>query len=146
VVAAHRKGQPLVHELEDRGAFWDGPVRTAARYRMVALDTQPPKPGVVRSDEGMELAAERWLLSEAALGSFLAKLPEPMLLGSVLLSDGSTAVGFACDPVAASSGRDITHFGDWLLAQAASRADDATDTATAGTAGQGIWSEVARPS
>lgn len=119
VVGAHRRGQPLVAELEQRGAFWDGPVTLAPRYRMVALDTQPPKPGVVRSDDGAELAAERWLLSEAALGSFLAELPEPMLLGSVLLNDGSTAVGFACDALAASRGRDITHFGDWLAAQAA---------------------------
>lgn len=135
VVGAHRKGQPLVAELEQHGAFWDGPVTLAPRYRMVALDTQPPKPGVVRSDDGAELAAERWLLSEAALGSFLAELPEPMLLGSVLLNDGSTAVGFACDAVAASRGRDITHFGDWLAAQAAAGT-------SAEPSGQGIWRDA----
>jgi len=135
VVGAHRTGQPLVGELERRGAFWDGPVTLAPRYRMVALDTQPPKPGVVRSNDGAELAAERWLLSQAALGSFLAELPEPMLLGSVLLNDGSTAVGFACDAVAASLGRDITHFGDWLLAQ------DAAEH-SADKAGHGIWRQT----
>jgi allophanate hydrolase len=135
VVGAHRKGQPLVTELETRGAFWEGPVTLAPRYRMVALDTEPPKPGVVRSDNGAELAAERWLMSRAALGSFLAELPEPMLLGSVLLNDGSTAVGFACDAVAASQGRDITHFGDWLVAQDA--AEHSTDKA-----GQGIWRQT----
>jgi len=135
VVGAHRKGQPLMAELEQRGAFWDGPVALAPRYRMVALDTRPPKPGVVRSDDGAELVAERWLLSEAALGSFLAELPEPMLLGSVLLNDGSTAVGFACDAVAASRGRDITHFGDWLAAQAAAGT-------SAEPSRQGIWREA----
>ena len=114
VVGAHRKGQPLAPQLEELGAFWDGPVRTAARYRMVALDTVPPKPGVYRSDDGAELVGERWLLSPAALGTFLAALPEPMLLGSVQLSDGSTAVGFACDAVAAAAGKDITAWGDWL--------------------------------
>ncbi|MCU1575272.1 MAG: Amidase [Micrococcaceae bacterium] len=117
VVGAHRRGQPLAHELERRGAYWDGTVQLAARYRMVALDTQPPKPGVVRSEDGAELVGERWLLSEGALGSFLADLPEPMLLGSVVLTDGSRAVGFACDAVAAAAGRDITHLGDWLAAQ-----------------------------
>jgi allophanate hydrolase len=81
---------------------------------MVSLDTVPPKPGVYRSEDGAELVGERWLLSPAGLGSFLASLPEPMLLGSVQLSDGSTAVGFACDAVAAASGEDITRFGDWL--------------------------------
>ncbi|KIC68884.1 allophanate hydrolase [Pseudarthrobacter phenanthrenivorans] len=114
VVGAHRRGQPLAPQLEELGAYWDGPVRTAARYRMVSLATVPPKPGVYRSDDGAELAGERWLLSPTALGTFLAALPEPMLLGSVTLSDGSTAVGFACDAVAASSGEDITAWGDWL--------------------------------
>ncbi|MCA4131824.1 allophanate hydrolase [Arthrobacter sp. M4] len=126
VVGAHRKGQPLAGELERRGAFWDGPVTLAPRYRMVALDTQPPKPGVFRSDDGAELVAERWLLSEAALGSFLSELPEPMLLGSVQLTDGSTAVGFACDAVAASKGRDITDVGDWLAFQEAAMSPRST--------------------
>ncbi|MBG6182421.1 allophanate hydrolase [Arthrobacter sp. CAN_A214] len=124
VVGAHRRGQVLARELEELGGFWDGPVRTAARYRMVALDTQPPKPGVYRSDEGTELVAERWILSEAPLGQFLAALPEPMLLGSVVLNDGTTAVGFACDAVAAAAGKDITHYGDWLAATASPRPED----------------------
>ena len=115
VVGAHRKGQPLAPQLEELGAAWDGPVRTAARYRMVSLDTVPPKPGVYRSDRGgAELVGERWLVSEAGLGRFLAGLPEPMLLGSIELADGSRAVGFACDAVAAAQGEDITRYGDWL--------------------------------
>ena len=113
VVGAHRKGQPLAAELERRGAFWDGRVVTAARYRMVALETTPPKPGVVRSEHGAGLVAERWLLSEAALG-LSSPDPEPMLLGSITLDDGSTAVGFACDAVAADGARDITEYGDWI--------------------------------
>jgi allophanate hydrolase len=118
VVGAHRKGQPLAPQLEELGAVWDGPVRTAARYRMVSLDTVPPKPGVYRSDDdGAELAGERWLVSEAGLGRFLAALPEPMLLGSIELADGSRAVGFACDAVAAAEGEDITRYGDWLAAK-----------------------------
>jgi allophanate hydrolase len=114
VVGAHRKGQPLVPQLEELGAFWAGPVRTAARYRMVALDTAPAKPGVYRSDNGAELVGERWLVSLAALGAFQAALPEPMLLGSMQLADGTSAVGFACDAVAAAQGEDITSWRDWL--------------------------------
>jgi allophanate hydrolase len=118
VVGAHRKGQPLAPQLEALGAAWDGPVRTSARYRMVSLDTVPPKPGVYRSDDdGAELAGERWLVSEAGLGRFLAELPEPMLLGSIELADGSRAVGFTCDAVAAAGGEDITRYGDWLAAK-----------------------------
>lgn len=120
VMGAHRRGQVLAPDVEKLGGHWDGPVRTAPRYRMVALDTQPPKPGVYRSDEGRELVGERWILSEAALGQFLAALPEPMLLGSMQLDDGTSAVGFACDAVAANNGQDITHHEDWLTALSAS--------------------------
>jgi allophanate hydrolase len=137
VVGAHRKGQPLAHQLEELGAAWDGPVRTAARYRMVSLDTVPPKPGVYRSDDGAELVGERWLLPPAALGSFLASLPEPMLLGSMLLADGTSAVGFACDAVAAAGGEDITAWGDWLADRSGGRKErslwqDLGDAALAG--------------
>ncbi|WP_235046845.1 hypothetical protein [Arthrobacter nitrophenolicus] len=137
VVGAHRKGQPLAHQLEELGAAWDGTVRTAARYRMVSLDTVPPKPGVYRSDDGAELVGERWLLPPAALGSFLASLPEPMLLGSMLLADGTSAVGFACDAVAAAGGEDITAWGDWLADRSGGRKErslwqDLGDAALAG--------------
>ncbi|MCP1411845.1 allophanate hydrolase [Paenarthrobacter sp. A20] len=133
VVGAHRKGQPLAAELERRGAFWDGRVVTAARYRMVALETTPPKPGVVRSEHGAGLVAERWLLSEAGLGSFLAELPEPMLLGSITLDDGSKAVGFACDAVAAAEGRDITEYRDWIKY---------LENNAAGPGSHGFWREA----
>lgn len=133
VVGAHRKGQPLAAELERRGAFWDGLVATAARYRMVALETTPPKPGVVRSEQGTGLVAERWLLSESALGSFLADLPEPMLLGSITLDDRSTAVGFACDAVAAASARDISEYGDWIKY---------LEESTSLPGNQGLWREA----
>ncbi|MCD4850528.1 allophanate hydrolase [Arthrobacter sp. AK01] len=133
VVGAHRKGQPLAAELKRRGAFWDGRVVTAARYRMVALETTPPKPGVVRSEHGAGLVAERWLLSEAGLGSFLAELPEPMLLGSVTLDDGSKAVGFACDAVAAAEGRDITEYRDWIKY---------LENKAAGPGSHGFWREA----
>jgi allophanate hydrolase len=114
VVGAHRRGQPLVHELERRGAAWAGRVRTAAAYRLLSLGTVPPKPGLVRAEDGASIVGERWWLSEAALGSFLADLPAPMQLGRVELADGSWSVGFACDAVAAATARDVTEFGDWL--------------------------------
>lgn len=98
VVGAHLRGQPLVHQLTDRGARWAGEAETSAAYRLVALDTAPPKPGLVRDvAAGKPIRGELWTLSPAALGEFLTALPTPMLLGSVELSDGRWTVGFACD-------------------------------------------------
>jgi allophanate hydrolase len=42
-----------------------------------------------------------------------------MQLGAVELDDGTWSVGFSCDAVAAATGRDVTAYGDWLLALAA---------------------------
>jgi allophanate hydrolase len=112
VMGAHRRGQPLAAELERRGARWDGMVRTAPTYRLLALDTEPPKPGLVRAPDGAAIVGERWMISPAGLGSLLAELPPPMLLGPVELADGTWNVGFGC--AADTTGEDITSTGDWL--------------------------------
>lgn len=115
VFGAHLRGQPLEHELTSRGARWSGEVRTAPHYRLVELATTPPKPGLVADPaDGRTIRGERWTLSAAALGSFLAALPAPMGLGAITLDDGSSIVGFACAHDAAESGRplDVDHWID----------------------------------
>ncbi|OBI67175.1 allophanate hydrolase [Mycolicibacterium fortuitum] len=119
VFGAHLRGQPLEHQLTGRGARWAGPITTAPHYRLYALDTVPPKPGLIRvGDGGAPIVGERWLLSPAALGEFLAELPAPMLLGKVELDDGRWITGFGCDHTAPTQGRDITEYRGWLAAMA----------------------------
>jgi allophanate hydrolase len=114
VVGAHLSGMPLNHQLTSLGAVRVGEVATAPSYRLFALDTAPPKPGLVRAgDGGASIAGEVWALAPAALGSFLAALPQPMALGRVGLEDGSEVVGFTCEPVALEGAREITSFGGW---------------------------------
>ncbi|HVW46090.1 MAG TPA: allophanate hydrolase [Solirubrobacterales bacterium] len=114
VAGAHLSGMPLNHQLTERGARLVGEARTAPRYRLYALDTEPPKPGVVRVDsEGASLPGEIWTLAPAALGTFLAAIPQPMALGEVKLDDGRTVVGFLCEPIALAAARDITAAGGW---------------------------------
>jgi allophanate hydrolase len=111
VFGAHLTGMPLNHQLTGLGARYTGDVRTAPAYRMYALDTVPPKPLVVRTGTGgASLPGERWRLSPAALGAFLAALPAPMSLGKVELADGTWATGFTA---AEASGTDITAAGGW---------------------------------
>jgi len=115
VFGAHLRGQPLNGELTGLGARLRGAVSTAPVYRMVVLPGEPPKPGVLRTAaDGAALRGERWTLSPSALGRFLAGLPAPMTLGAIELADGTTAVGFQCDPVAAAGAPDITGHGGWL--------------------------------
>jgi allophanate hydrolase len=114
VVGAHRRGQPLNGQLTALGARFVATVRTAPLYRMYALDTEPPKPGLVRVDDGGEpVEGELWALGTAALGTFLAALPAPMTLGPVTLADGRAVVGFGCEPLAVVGAPDITHHRSW---------------------------------
>ncbi|WP_301546876.1 allophanate hydrolase [Gordonia sp. X0973] len=108
VFGAHMRGGVLAHELANRGARWNGEVTTSSSYRLVALDTVPPKPGLIRDPAGgRAIHGERWTLSPAALGSFLAALPEPMMLGKVELSDGTWATGFGCAADAGAAGSEL---------------------------------------
>lgn len=118
VVGAHLRGQPLNRELEELGARFGRPVRTSDAYRLVALDTQPRKPGLLRvgPGAGAPIAGEVWRLSAGALGSMLAGLPSPMMLGQVELEDGSWVVGFGCTAEAGTAGADITATGGWVEA------------------------------
>ncbi|XKK42135.1 amidase family protein [Nocardiopsis sp. ARC36] len=115
VFGAHLRGQPLHHQLTDAGARFVAEDATSADYRMVALPTSPPKPGLLRVAEGgASVRCEVWRISPAGLGAFLAGLPAPMSLGSVTLADGRAVVGFGCDPAAAEGAEDISRHGGWL--------------------------------
>jgi allophanate hydrolase len=112
VIGAHLSGQPLNHQL--RGGRLVGARRTAARYRLHALATEPPKPGLLAvGAEGAEVEGELWELPPATLARLLAGLPEPMLLGAVELADGTSVTGFFCHAAATAGAPDITRFGGW---------------------------------
>lgn len=112
VAGAHLRDQPLAGQLHDLGARWDGPARTAERYRMTALPSG--KPALVRlAHGGRAFEVERWALAPAALGRFLAALPTPMGLAAVELDDGSWETGFVCADEGAIAAPDISEFGGW---------------------------------
>ena len=113
VVAAHRSGQPLHHELVALGAC---PVRcawTAPRYRMIAL----PGPGVLRGGivavpaGGASVEVELLSLPTAALAAVGRSLPAPLAVGPVDLTDG-TLTGIVCAS-APPGALDISGYGSW---------------------------------
>jgi allophanate hydrolase len=117
VVGAHLSGQPLNGQLIERGGVLVAPVRTSAEYRLYRLDTDPPKPGLVRcapgDDGGAEIDGEVWVLPPAGLAELLAALPAPMAFGSVALADGCNVTGFLCEPAALAGAVEITASGGW---------------------------------
>jgi allophanate hydrolase len=114
VAGAHLEGQPLNHQLTSRGARLVQRTTTAPCYRMVRLDTVPPKPGVVRVPSGgASLEVEVWELGPAAFGSFVAEVPPPLAIGTVELADGTEVAGFVCEGFAVDGAEDITAHGGW---------------------------------
>ncbi|MGW1160788.1 allophanate hydrolase [Streptomyces sp. NPDC002519] len=114
VAGAHLSGQPLNPQLLALGARRDRTTTTAPVYRLHALSTAPPKPGLVRVGAGgAAIETEVWRLPAEGLGRLLAELPRPMALGSVELADGSRVPGFLCEPAALKDAEDITAYGGW---------------------------------
>jgi allophanate hydrolase len=112
VFGAHLTGQPLNHQLA--GGRLVGSISTSAGYRLYALSTTPPEPGLVAVGHGgQSIEGELWSLPPTGLAALLVALPRPMALGPVHLQDGRTVVGFACQPDALDGAEDITSWRSW---------------------------------
>ena len=88
---------------------------TAPDYKLYALDTTPPKPGMLRVEPGAgsSIKLELWALSAAAFGKFVAAIPPPLSIGTIRLADGRGVKGFMVEPAAINGARDISSFGGW---------------------------------
>ncbi len=116
VVGAHLSGMPLNSQLRDLNARFLRATRTAETYRLHALaGTRPPKPGLIRSsgDDGAMIEVEVWQLTPDAFGRFVAAIPSPLGIGTIELSDGTSAKGFLVEPVALTGAEDITAHRGW---------------------------------
>jgi allophanate hydrolase len=115
VVGAHLSGMVLNGELKALGGRLLEAAETAPDYKLYALATTPPKPGMLRvaAGAGSSIAVELWALSAAAFGKFVAAIPPPLSIGTVRLADGRGVKGFIVEPADIDGARDITAFGGW---------------------------------
>ncbi|ANW04824.1 allophanate hydrolase [Bradyrhizobium icense] len=115
VVGAHLSGMALNGELQALGGRLLEATATASDYKLYALDTVPPKPGMLRVDAGTgsSIKLELWALSATAFGKFVAAIPPPLGIGTIRLIDGRGVKGFLVEPIAVNGARDISTFGGW---------------------------------
>ncbi|CAI0854780.1 allophanate hydrolase [Serratia quinivorans] len=114
VVGAHLSGMPLNFQLTQRAAILLEQTTTAPCYRLYALaNTQPPKPGLVKTEQGAAIRVELWEIPLARFGELVAEIPAPLGIGTLLLADGRRVKGFICEPWALQGATDITEFGGW---------------------------------
>ena len=116
VVGAHLSGMPLNSQLTERQATLLSTTETAPDYQLFALPaTVPPKPGLLRvaPGAGTRIALEIWEMPVEHYGSFVAMIPAPLGIGTLVLADGSHVQGFVCEPQALHGAQEISHFGGW---------------------------------
>ena len=114
VVGAHLRNQPLNYQLIELDAKFIRQTLTAPIYRLFALaNTSPPKPGMIRSENGASIEIEIWELAAAEFGMFVAGIPSPLSIGNVKLASGEWVKGFLCEDIALGGAREITNFGGW---------------------------------
>ena len=115
VCGAHLYGLALNHQLTSRAGRLIAATHSAPCYRLYALPGGPPlRPAMVRVAEGgAAIEVEVWSLPASEFGSFVASIAAPLGIGPVLLADGSTLQGFACDQLAVNAAEDITIHGGW---------------------------------
>ncbi|QWG13773.1 allophanate hydrolase [Bradyrhizobium sediminis] len=115
VVGAHLSGMALNGELKALGGRLIEAAVTAPDYKLYALPTTPPKPGMLRvaAGAGTSITLELWALSAASFGKFVAAIPPPLSIGTVRLADGRGVKGFLVEPADIGAARDISAFGGW---------------------------------
>jgi allophanate hydrolase len=123
VVGAHLSGMALNGELKALDGRLVETTRTTPDYKLYALQTTPPKPGMLRVEvgKGASIELEIWSLSSSAFGKFVNAIPAPMAIGTVRLADGRNVKGFLVEPEVLGEARDITSYGGWrkFMAEAA---------------------------
>ena len=114
VVGAHLSGLPLNPEVVALGGTFVREVTTTGDYRLFALPgTTPAKPGLVRDPgfAGPGVPTEVWSLAPDAFGRFVAAIPQPLGIGRITMSDGSSPSGFLCERWAVEGASEIV--GGW---------------------------------
>lgn len=114
VVGAHLRDMPLHWQLTSRDARFVRAAKTASTYRLYAMaDSMPPKPALVHVEDGAAIDVEIYELDMTSFGSFVAQVPAPLAIGTLVLEDGSDVKGFVAEPRAILGAEDITSHGGW---------------------------------
>lgn len=114
VCGLHKKGYPLEYQLIEKGAYYRESTKTAAKYKLCKLPTNPAKPGLYEvSQNGGNIEVDIYEVPVCNMGSFLTQVPKPLTIGTILLEDGRMVKGFLCQEYSAEESIDITGQGKW---------------------------------
>jgi allophanate hydrolase len=67
----------------------------------------------VARGQGAAIELEVWALPAAGFGQFVAAVPPPLSIGTLILTDGRQVKGFLVEAEAVGGAQDISAFGGW---------------------------------
>jgi allophanate hydrolase len=67
----------------------------------------------VAEGAGSAIKAEIWTLDRGGFGDFVARIPAPLGIGTIRLSDGGSVKGFLVEAEAVKAAEDVSRFGGW---------------------------------
>ena len=115
VVGAHLSGMVLNGELKALGGRLLEATTTAPDYKLYALDTTPPKPGMLRVAAGNRIVDRTGSLGTTGrrVRQIRRRDPAAAVDRHRRLADGRGVKGFIVEPAAIDGARDISAFGGW---------------------------------
>jgi allophanate hydrolase len=115
VCGLHKRGGALEWQLTESGGKFIREAETAAMYEMYKLEGDKPKPGLVRRSHSVEsgITVEIWSVQTSKLGQLIRRVPLPLAIGQIELSDGQNVAGFICENYAVEKAENITSIKSW---------------------------------
>ncbi len=94
------------------GAKFVRGARTAPRYRLWNVDDQHP--AMARDDQsGAAISLELWEIAAENMIRVLEQEPPGLVIGRIMLEDGSTVMGILAEPYCLVNREEITQYRGW---------------------------------
>jgi allophanate hydrolase len=114
VCGLHMQGYPLEAQMIECKSEFLRVCKTAEKYKLFKLNTNPAKPGLIKvKSGGKAIEVELWEMPLDKFGYFTSLIPSPLAMGKVELEDGSEVCGFICEEHGKERAEDITMTGGW---------------------------------
>ncbi len=112
------QGQSANPILIKAGAKFAGDARTAALYRLWSVADKHP--GMLRDEQGgTSISLELWEIDPEKIIAVFEQEPPGLVIGRVLLENGSSVLGILAEPYLLTGSQEITQYHGWREYQSA---------------------------